>query len=207
MVEIFISALVIYLVIIDPVGVSVIFTALTDDLTKRQKVQIAFESVFVASLILIIFALFGTWLLDYLSISFSSFKISGGIILLIVSLDMLSNKRQLRKREITSEKPEQDSQSSISIVPLAMPMIAGPAAIASVMVVSANAGANTQALLLNYAALLLVMCITLLSLISMVFIGQYMNHKISDVFARITAIILAALSVQYIIDGLKETLF
>ncbi len=202
MLDIFISAFIIYLVIIDPMGTASVFIALSSKLSRKQKITACVEAILVATFILIFFALFGSWLLDYLNVSLASFKISGGIILLLVALDMLSNKRQERKRNDTNIND--DSANSI-IFPLAIPIIAGPAAITSVMIVSANYQDNLNSLLLNYAALASVMLLTLIVLIMVSIAGRLINLKISDVIARIAAILLTALSIQYILDGMKES--
>ena len=97
MLESFITAFIVYFVVIDPIGNSPIFPAITAHLSKRQKIRTAIEGSIVAAAIMLFFALCGAWILHYLAIAFSAFKIAGGIILLLVAIDMLSNRRQQRK--------------------------------------------------------------------------------------------------------------
>ena len=146
MIENFITAFIVYFVVIDPVGTAPIFLAITTHLNKRQKIRTALEGTFVAGAIMLFFALCGNWILGYLSISITAFKIAGGVILLLVSLDMLSAKRQQRKKQGSDKATE--STKNVAVFPLAIPLLAGPAAITSVMVVSVDlAGDAAQSLI------------------------------------------------------------
>ena len=199
MIESFLTAFVIYFVVIDPVGSAPIFLSVTSHLTKIQKYKVAMEATIIASLIMIFFGMCGTWILHYLQISISAFKIAGGIILLLVALDMLSSKRHDRKRQQLSED---DGNDGLAVYPLAIPLLAGPAAITSVMMISGRSNINFEEMLPGYFALILVMFITALIFMLTGFFQEYINYKITSVFSRITAIILAALSIQYLINGL-----
>lgn len=201
MIESFLTAFVIYFVVIDPVGSAPIFLSVTSHLTKIQKYKVAMEATIIASLIMIFFGMCGTWILHYLQISISAFKIAGGIILLLVALDMLSSKRHDRKRQQLSED---DGNDGVAVYPLAIPLLAGPAAITSVMMISGRSNINLEEMLPGYFALILVMFITALIFMLTGFFQEYINYKITSVFSRITAIILAALSIQYLINGLKS---
>ena len=199
MIESFLTAVVIYFVVIDPVGSAPIFLSVTSHLTKVQKYKVAIEATIIASLIMIFFGMCGTWILHYLQISISAFKIAGGIILLLVALDMLSSKRHDRKRQQLSED---DGNDGVAVYPLAIPLLAGPAAITSVMMISGGSNINLENMLPGYFALILVMFITALIFMLTGFFQEYINYKITSVFSRISAIILAALSIQYLIIGL-----
>jgi multiple antibiotic resistance protein len=198
-IESFLTAFVIYFVVIDPVGSAPIFLSVTSHLTKVQKYKVAIEATIIASLIMIFFGMCGTWILHYLQISISAFKIAGGIILLLVALDMLSSKRHDIKRQQLSED---DGNDGVAVYPLAIPLLAGPAAITSVMMISGGSNINLENMLPGYFALILVMFITALIFMLTGFFQEYINYKITSVFSRITAIILAALSIQYLINGL-----
>ncbi|MGB2492992.1 MAG: MarC family protein, partial [Candidatus Puniceispirillum sp.] len=129
-------------------------------------------------------------------------KIAGGIILLLVSLDMLSAKRQQRKKQGSDKATE--SAENVAVFPLAIPLLAGPAAITSVMVVSADLAGDAAQSLIGYGALGAVMGATAIILVLTGLAQNFIDTRIASVFSRVTAIILAALSVQYIIDGLLE---
>ncbi len=198
MIESFITAFIIYFVVIDPVGNAPVFLAVTTAQTRGQKFRTAIEATLFASFIMLFFALCGAWVLAYLKITQPAFKIAGGIILFLVSLDMLSAKRQQRKRDESTD----NEGDNLAIYPLAIPMLAGPAAIISVIVVTAEFSDALGRSLIGYSALLAVMASTGLILCLTVIAESWLNEKVTMVFSRITAIILAGLSVQYVLDGL-----
>ncbi|MDB4851998.1 MarC family protein [Alphaproteobacteria bacterium] len=198
MLENFITAFIVYVVVIGPIGNSPIFLAITAHLSKRQKIRTAIEGSIVAAAIMLFFALCGAWILHYLAISFSAFKIAGGIILLLVAIDMLSNRRQQRKEQGSDIISPEDN---VAIFPLAIPLLAGPAAITSVMVVSSGGTGSLKLSLLGLGALAAVLAITAVILIAASLAEAYIDKRVTSVFSRITAIILAALSIQNIIDG------
>ena len=203
MLEAFITAFIIYFVVIDPVGNAPIFLAVTQHQDRARKLRTALEGTAIATAIMLFFALCGAWILAYLNISEAAFRIAGGIILFLVALDMLAAKRQQRKREATTGDESVAELDNVAIYPLAIPLLAGPSAIMSVIVVTGGfASGGLSAVLTGYAALLAVMVATGIILSLTVLAEGWMNEKITMVFSRITAIILAGLSVQYIIDGL-----
>ena len=209
MLESFITAFIIYFVVIDPIGNAPIFLAVTEAQTRARKLRTAIEGTVIATAIMLFFALCGAWILGYLNISEAAFKIAGGIILFLVALDMLAAKRQQRKRDESTgggtsgeTSPEEPDSDNLAIYPLAIPLLAGPSAIMSVIVVNAGFGGALASTLTGYAALLAVMVATGIILCLTVVAEGWLNEKITMVFSRITAIILAGLSVQYVIDGL-----
>ena len=203
MIEAFVTAFIIYFVVIDPVGNAPIFLAVTQHQDRARKLRTALEGTAIATTIMLFFALCGAWILGYLNISEAAFRIAGGIILFLVALDMLAAKRQQRKREATTGDDSAAEPDNVAIYPLAIPLLAGPSAIMSVIVVTGGfASGGVAAVLTGYAALLAVMVATGVILSITVLAEGWMNEKITMVFSRITAIILAGLSVQYVIDGL-----
>ena len=211
MFESFVTAFIIYFVVIDPIGNAPIFLAVTEAQDRARKLRTALEGTAIATAIMLFFALCGAWILGYLNITEAAFKIAGGIILFLVALDMLAAKRQERKRaestcgdsRIASEATAKETDGdSPAIYPLAIPLLAGPSAIMSVIVVNAGFAGALASTLTGYAALLAVMVATGITLCLTVIAEGWLNEKITMVFSRITAIILAGLSVQYVIDGL-----
>ena len=203
MFEAFITAFIIYFVVIDPVGNAPIFLAVTQHQDRARKLRTALEGTAIATAIMLFFALCGAWILAYLNISEAACRIAGGIILFLVALDMLAAKRQQRKREALTGDDGSVEPDNVAIYPLAIPLLAGPSAIMSVIVVTGGfASGGFGAVLTGYAALLAVMVATGAILGMTVLAEGWMNEKITMVFSRITAIILAGLSVQYVIDGL-----
>ena len=196
MYEIFLQSFVLYFVVIDPFGTTTIFISLTQHQNSHEKMKSAFEGVLTATIILIFFSLVGNLLLTYLNISLGAFKIAGGIILFIISLEMLFDKRQERK-----EKDIENVSNNIAIFPLAIPLLSGPAAITSVIVIVSQFGDNFTYQLIGTTSLLSVMLLTLILFLIVSKSQQFINKKVTNVFSRVISIILAGLSVQYIVDG------
>ena len=199
MLEIFIQTFVLYFVVIDPIGSAPIFFVVTKNLSTDGKIKTAFNSTIFAFLVLVFFALLGNYIFNHLNITFPALKIAGGIILFIVSLEMLFNKRQERKEENTKFDSE-----NVSVFPLAIPLLAGPAAIISVVVSVSNIGNNYISQIVGMASLVIVMSITFIAFFTVSKFEKLVNKKIVNIFSSIIAIILAGLSVQYILDGISE---
>jgi multiple antibiotic resistance protein len=158
----------------------------------------------VAATILLLFALFGEALLGALGISLESFRIAGGIMLFLIALEMVFEKRTER-REDRAEKVKGSPDTDISIFPMAMPMIAGPGSIASVMLLmSQNDGYQRSAVIL--AALGLILVLTLLALLLAGPIMRVLGTRIEAVISRLLGVLLGALAVQFVIDGIKASL-
>ena len=199
MLEIFIQTFVLYFVVIDPIGSAPIFFVVTKNFSTEGKIKTAFNSTIFAFLVLVFFALLGNYIFNHLNITFPALKIAGGIILFIVSLEMLFNKRQERKEENTKFDSE-----NVSVFPLAIPLLAGPAAIISVVVSVSNIGNNYISQIVGMASLVIVMSITFIAFFTVSKFEKLVNKKIVNIFSSIIAIILAGLSVQYILDGISE---
>ena len=197
MLEVFIQAFVLYFVVIDPIGNTSIFMSITQSQNEREKKQTAVEGVIIATIVLILFSFIGQLLLSYLNISLESFRIAGGIILFIIAIEMLFNKRQERKERIINQTNEK-----ISVFPLAIPILAGPAAITSVIVISTNYQKDLILQSITLIGLTSVMILTLLMFLLLAKSDKFINKNITNIISRVIAIILAALSIQYIIDGL-----
>ena len=197
MLEIFIQSFVLYFVVIDPLGNTPIFMTVTQQQNIKEKNKTAIESVLIATIILVLFSVIGNFLLSYLNISLAAFRIAGGMILFIIALEMLFNKRQQRK-----EKNIEKISDKVAIFPLAIPLLSGPAAITSVIVIVSNFGDNFLYQLMGVTSLISVMTITLILFLIVSKSEKFINKKVTNVFSRVIAIILAGLSVQYIIDGI-----
>ena len=206
MLESFVTAFIIYFVVIDPIGNAPVFLAVTSHLDRGRKLRVAVESAAIATVIMLFFALCGAWLLSYLEISEDAFKIAGGTIHFLLALEMLTAKRQQRKRdESTGEQSTvslEAENDNPAIYPLAIPLLAGPAAIMSVIVVNASFAGALSNTIIGYTSLMAVMIVTGVILCLTVVAESWLNEKVTMVFSRITAIILAGLAVQYVIDGL-----
>jgi multiple antibiotic resistance protein len=188
-------------VVIDPVGDAPIFELSHHICQNAEKIWVAIEGSKVAAAIMLFFAIYGSCTLQNLAISSFAFKLAGGIFLLLVALDMLSNRRQQQRKEQRSDITSQDDK--IAIFPLAIPLLASPAVITSLMMVSSGAAGSQKLSLLGVGALASVMAITTVILIASSLVETYITIRVTTVFSLIAAFILADLSIQYIIDGLQ----
>ena len=197
MLEVFIQAFVLYFVVIDPIGNTSIFMSITQKQDEKEKYQTAIEAVIIAVVILILFSIIGQFLLSYLNVSLESFRIAGGIILFLIAIEMLFNKRQERKEQILDK-----TRDKLSIFPLAIPILAGPAAITSVIVIATKYQGDLISQLISLLGLIIVMIVTLIFFLILAKSDKFINPNVTNIISRVIAIILAALSIQYIIDGL-----
>ena len=198
MTELFLKTFIFYFIVIDPIGSTPLFLVVTEHLNVKEKIKTALHGTFIATLILLFFGLLGNSVLAYLKISFPAFTIAGGIILFIISLEMLFDKRHQRKEEdinFTSDK--------LSIFPLATPLLAGPAAITSVIVSVSAMGNNFSNQAIGMLALVTATLTTFIILFLAAKSEKIINKRIISVFSRIVAIVLAGLSIQYILNGIK----
>ena len=204
MIELYISSLITFFVVIDPPGCAPIYAGLSSGASTGQRRAMAVRAVSVASAILLVFGLFGEDLLKGLGISLASFRIAGGIMLFLIALEMVFEKRTQR-REDRAAKVSADEVEDVSIFPMAMPMIAGPGSIASVMLLMArNDGVARTAVVL--AALATILALTLLALLAAGPIMRLLGARIEAVITRLLGVLLAALAVQFVMDGLATTL-
>jgi multiple antibiotic resistance protein len=202
--ELFVSAFVTFLVVIDPPGCAPIFAALTGNATPVHRRAMAIRSVMVASGILLFFALFGEDLLRALGISLGAFRIAGGIMLFLIAIDMVFEKRTERRENRAQEVTASEAED-ISVFPMAIPMIAGPGSIASAMLLMARSeGIGESAVVLG--ALLATLLLTLIALLAAGPLMRLLGHKLEAMITRILGVILAALAAQFVIDGIEATL-
>ena len=204
MMELFGSALVTFLVIIDPPGCAPIFASLTRGTPEAHRRAMAIRSSLIAWAILLFFALLGKPMLKALGISLASFRIAGGIMLFFIALDMVFEKRTQRREERAQAIEGTPEAEDISVFPMAIPMITGPGSIASAMLwVSRADGPFEVAVVL--AAITAVMLITMVTLLASGPLMRLIGEKVEAMITRILGVILAALAAQFVIDGLKQS--
>ena len=204
MIELFISALATFFVVIDPPGCTPIFASLTAGAEAAHKRAMAIRSVFVATMILLVFAIFGEDLLRSLGISLDAFRIAGGIMLFLIALEMVFEKRTERRENRAEDLKSRPEQEDISIFPMAIPMIAGPGSIASVMLLMARSEGVEQSLIV-LGALALILVLTLAMLLLAGPLMKFLGHRIEAMITRVLGVLLAALAAQFVIDGLKAS--
>jgi multiple antibiotic resistance protein len=205
MIELFTTAFVTLLVIIDPPGCAPIFASLTAGTDAAHRRIMAIRSTAVAWCILIFFALLGEPLLGTLGISLSAFRLAGGIMLFMIALDMVFERRTERREERAEEIKGTPEAEDISVFPMAIPMIAGPGSIASIMLLSARAEGLTEGAIV-LGAMTAVILLTLVALLLAGPLMKLIGAKLEAMITRILGVILAALAAQFVIDGLERSL-
>tara|TARA_R110000782_G_scaffold182437_6_gene272725 strand:+ start:68115 stop:68732 length:618 start_codon:yes stop_codon:yes gene_type:complete len=205
MIELFISAFITLVVVIDPPGCAPIYASITTGATARQRRAMAIRAVLIAAGILLLFGLYGKQLLGTLGINLNSFRIAGGIMLFIIALEMVFEKRTQRREDRAQKIIDTPEVEDVSVFPMAMPMIAGPGSITTVMLLMARAeGIEERLVVLGaMAATLLLMLVSLLAAGP---IMAVLGQKIEAVITRLLGVLLAALAVQFVIDGVRASL-
>ena len=204
MIELFGSALVTFLVIIDPPGCAPIFASLTRGTSAAHRRAMAVRSSLIAWLILMFFALLGKPMLHAMGISLGSFRIAGGVMLFMIALDMVFERRTKRREERAESIEGTPEAEDISVFPMAMPMISGPGSIASAMLWVSRADETAQVAIV-LAAMTVVILITLLCMLAAGPLMRLMGHKMEAMITRLLGVILAALAAQFVIDGIRES--
>ncbi len=202
MVELFISAFITLFVVIDPPGCAPIYAGLTKAATSAQARSMAIRACVIAAIILVIFALFGEQLLAALHIQLDSFRIAGGFMLFWIAFEMVFEKRTQRREERAEKVSASPEVEDVSVFPMAMPMLAGPGAIAAIMLLM-NEAEGTDQTLVVLAALGSVLLLTMIALIAAGPLIRLLGDRVEAVITRLLGVLLAALAAQYVIDGLK----
>ncbi|WP_188762432.1 MarC family protein [Sandarakinorhabdus glacialis] len=211
MLALFVSAFVTLFVVLDPPGCVPIFSSLTNGAGTAHRRSMAFRSVAIASAVLVAFALGGQAFLGALGISLPAFKIAGGIMVFLIAIDMVFEKRTERREhraeEVISAAAAADKtieSEDISVFPMAIPMLAGPGSLAAIMLLSARSHGWEESLVVMLA-LLAVMLITLVSLLMAGPLMRLMGAKFEGALTRLLGVVLAALAAQFIVDGIKQS--
>ncbi|MHA7820908.1 MAG: MarC family protein [Erythrobacter sp.] len=199
--ELFISAFITLFVVIDPPGCAPIYAGLTKNASNAQARNMALRAVAIAAVILLIFAFFGEGLLGALHIELDSFRIAGGLMLFFIAFEMVFEKRTQRREE-RADKVTAAEVEDVSVFPMAMPMLAGPGAIAAIMLLMNEADTPAETIEV-FAALGLVLVITAAALVAAGPLIRLLGDKVEAVITRLLGVLLSALAAQYVIDGLR----
>ncbi|MFN3607681.1 MAG: MarC family protein [Hyphomonas sp.] len=206
LISLFTAAFVTFFVLIDAPGVAPIFATLTAKGSPAYRRKMAYKSVLVATIIMLLFAFGGAWLLNAMHISIDAFRAAGGVLLFLIALDMVFEKRTERREhraeEVMEEHRNDPEPEDVSVFPMGIPMIAGPGSIATAMFYMSEAESIAhQGVVL--AAIGLNLLITLVIFLLAGPIVRIMGASVAGALTRILGVILAALSAQLIIDGLR----
>lgn len=185
-------------VIVDPIGLVPLFISLVEGRSLEEQARIARRAIFVSAAILSTFALSGAVVLRYLDISIEAFQVTAGILLFKIGIDMVFAHRE---RETKEEEQEAHMRQDVSIFPLAIPLIAGPGTLASMLILIQEAESHVlgEVIVLTDAAIVLLIAYGLLMLAK--YLAQWLGQTGVNVVTRILGVLLAALAVQYIADG------
>jgi multiple antibiotic resistance protein len=201
-IALFLSAFVTFLVVIDPPGCAPIFAGLTRDATAAQRRAMAIRASAVAAGILLFFGLLGEDLLRTLGVSLAAFRIAGGIMLFLIALEMVFERRTKRREDRAQEVNADPEHDDVSVFPMAIPMIAGPGSIASIMLLMARSDGLDESLVV-LAALGAVLLLTLISLLAAGWLMRLLGHRMEAMLTRLLGVVLAALAAQFVIDGIS----
>lgn len=201
--ETMISAFTTLLVTVDPPGLAPLFLGLTQGMTRAQRQQVAIRGSVMGFAILTVFALFGASILGALGISMGAFRIAGGLMLFAIAFEMIFEKRNERKEKTTGDAITKDHIHNLAVFPLAIPLIAGPGAISATVLIS-----GTMEGLFGKAQLVAVIAVVL----GLVFVSLYLAERLNRflgvtgraLLTRLLGVLLAALSVQFVVDGVKS---
>ena len=205
MTELFVSAFVTFFVVIDPPGCAPIFASLTQGASPAHRRAMAIRSVLIAAGILLFFALLGEDLLQALGVSLNAFKIAGGIMLFLIALEMVFEKRQERRTNRAEDVKRDGEVEDISVFPMGIPMIAGPGSIATAMLLTSRAEGLAGTLVV-LGALGGILLLTLAALLLAGPLMRLIGEKMEGMITRLLGVILAALAVQFVLDGLEATI-
>ncbi len=201
--ETMISAFTTLLVTVDPPGLAPLFLGLTQGMTRAQRQQVAVRGSVMGFAILTVFALFGASILGALGISMGAFRIAGGLMLFAIAFEMIFEKRNERKEKTTGDAITKDHIHNLAVFPLAIPLIAGPGAISATVLIS-----GTMDGWVGKAQLVAVIAVVL----GLVFVSLYLAERLNRflgvtgraLLTRLLGVLLAALSVQFVVDGVKS---
>lgn len=202
-IELIINAFVTIIVMFDPPGLAAIFLGLTTGMTRSQRLQVAIRGTVTSAGILAVFAIAGASILTILGISLGAFRIAGGLLLFWIAFEMIFEKRHERQEKSAERAITKDHISNVAVFPLAIPLIAGPGAISAVILLAGSFYAPVER-----AGLIGVIIAASLVLFAFLVIAERIDQFLGDtgrtILTRLLGVILAALSVQFVVDGIKQ---
>lgn len=188
-------------IVIDPIGIVPLFISATNRMTEAQKKRTIWKAVAVAFVVLGIFTLAGRFILSFFGISPGSFYVAGGTLFFLISIDMLFGQP---KRTKTSKEEEEEDSSSVAVFPLAIPMIAGPGTITTLMLYSADAPSYLTITLLLFGAIVLSLAGVTAAMFSSRIVLRILGRTGVSVVERMMGLVLSGLAIQFVYDGLVK---
>jgi multiple antibiotic resistance protein len=209
MLETALTAFTTFFAVIGPIDTAVLLASLTPNMTRAERRAISLKAVLIATIIILLFALVGEPVLRQLGVSLAALQVAGGIILFLIALDMILSRRpgptSLTFKESEEAEDRAERQAEIAVFPLATPLLAGPGAMTGAIVLAAQTKGDVTLLAAVIAAILAVMLVTLILLLLAQEVHQLIGVTARKVIVRVFGVLLAALAVQSIFNGLAET--
>lgn len=198
--EILLKFFVVLFVVVEPPSLVPLFATMTEGASAGYRRRMAIKAAAIAFGILVVFALAGSWFIGMMGISIDAFRIGGGVMLFLIALDMVFAREEKTTPE---EKAETRRRADISVFPLAFPLISGPGALATVLLTFGSAPSDPLIRAGLIAVIAAVIVVTLLFMLSTPLVMRVLGVTGANVVSRVAGVILAALAVQFILDGLR----
>jgi len=192
-------------VAVDPIALVPIFASLTKGLSKETIRQIYTQASIIAFIIISLFWLFGSVILEIMGISMSSFKIIGGLFLIAIAFQMVFEQRNDRKQNTAENALEDDSIQSVAIFPLSIPLIAGPGALTAALLMAEDRIAEPMSFLINYLPIVIVIIFSFLAMWLSSQLSRKMGPTVITVIEKIFGILLGALAIEFVVAGINES--
>jgi len=192
-------------VAVDPIALVQIFASLTQGLNKEDIRKIYIQATVVSFFILSLFYLFGTAILDVMGISMSSFKIIGGLFLVAIAFQMVLEQRQTRRQNTAEVALDDESIQSLAIFPLAIPLIAGPGAMTTALLIAETNSNNPKEMLINFAPILIIIILVAFAMWLSASLSKKVGPTIIIVIQKIFGILLGALAIEFVVAGIIES--
>jgi multiple antibiotic resistance protein len=199
-----INSFITFFVIIDPIGLIGVFNGLAAGMTPRDKRRLAVRGVAVGAGILMLFALGGERILGALGISLPAFRAAGGALLFMLAIEMMFQRRIARRQEATENVPDESQPEDLGIFPLGIPLIAGPGAITSALLLTSRYKGEMVEQGIVIGAILAVLAATLATFLTADRLGRIIGPTIVAITTRLLGILLAAVAVEYIVVGVRQ---
>tara|TARA_B100001123_G_scaffold57079_1_gene61239 strand:+ start:31 stop:657 length:627 start_codon:yes stop_codon:yes gene_type:complete len=205
MLNLFLENFVLIFVAIDPISLLPIFASFTQGLNKKDLITLCLRSSLTAFGILLIFWLFGSALLQIMGININSFRIVGGMFVMVIAYQMVFDQRQKRREETIEEAIDDEELSSLATFPLAIPLIAGPGAITLAMLLSEKSGTSIEYQIIGFSPIFIVLALTALSMWASGKIAKRLPISVLGALQRTFGLLLGALAIEFVIEGLRQT--
>ena len=188
---------------IDPLSLIPLFVVITSNIDSKQTLKLSLMVFLISSSVLTFFLLFGNVFLAFMGISINSFQIVGGIFLLFISYEMVFEKRMKRKKNLSEEILDDKNLNNIAVFPISIPLIVGPSALTLSVLISKNFNYTILDFYTQFLPMILILMLTSITIIFSTYLLKVLNKTIIKILQKIFGIILGALSVEFIINGIK----